>query len=67
MITFLDPGHHSLYQLSGVECCGFFKGRIIHLGTVICLVGDSTMMTKGMSFKYAPWAMEAPSISAQAP
>ena len=31
-----------LYRCLEVECCGFFKGRIIHLGNVICLVGDST-------------------------
>ena len=37
-----DPGHHSLYQFGGVERCGLFKGRIIHLGAVIRFVGDST-------------------------
>ena len=42
-----DPGHHSLYQLGGVERCGLFKGRIIHLGTVIRLVGNGTDDDKG--------------------
>lgn len=38
----LNLRHHSLYQLGRVQCCGLFKGRIIHLGAVIRLVGNGT-------------------------